>query len=206
MIKYVKPCLFIFVIILHIAIFVSFNFVKKEKKQVVIDTFQMIDFNDNTEEPQAEPDNTPVKAEKQVFTEAEKVIIQKDDSQNTKETESTGGTGGTGGTVESTDGEIEYLPQYKLIKAPVMPVNEIQSKIIYPPLANKQGIEAIVIVELYIDQNGSIKKISILKDPGYGFAEAAINALKGIKCIPGEAANGVKAASIFRYPVRFTLK
>ena len=101
--------------------------------------------------------------------------------------------------------EIEYLPQHKITEVPVLPTDEIKSKIVYPPLANKQGIEGIVYLELYIDQFGSIKKIEVLKDPGYGFADAAVNALNGIKVKPAMA-NGIPVAVKFRYPIRFVLK
>ena len=101
--------------------------------------------------------------------------------------------------------EIEYLPQHKITDVPVLPTDEIKSKMVYPPLANKQGIEGIVYLELFIDQFGTIKKIEVLKDPGYGFADAALKALEGIKVKPAMS-NGVPVAVRFRYPIRFTLK
>ncbi|HOJ64269.1 MAG TPA: energy transducer TonB [Spirochaetota bacterium] len=101
--------------------------------------------------------------------------------------------------------DIDYLPQHKISKLPELPAEEIKSRIVYPPLANKQGIEGIVYLELFIDQNGIIRKIEVLKDPGYGFAEAAIKALQNIKCKPAEA-NGIPVAVRYRYPIRFTLK
>ena len=101
--------------------------------------------------------------------------------------------------------DIDYLPQHKISAVPVLPVQQIRSKVVYPPLANKQGIEGIVYLELFIDQNGIIRKVTILKDPGYGFAQAAVRALMGMKCKPAEA-NGIPAAVRFRYPIRFTLK
>ena len=101
--------------------------------------------------------------------------------------------------------ELEYLPQHMISEMPIIPIKQLNSKKVYPPLANKQGIEGTVFLELYIDQNGNIRNIVILKDPGYGFGEAAIKALKGIKCIPAKA-NGVPVAVRIRYPVRFKLK
>ncbi|HOV14543.1 MAG TPA: energy transducer TonB, partial [Spirochaetota bacterium] len=101
--------------------------------------------------------------------------------------------------------EIDYLPQHKISDVPILPTDEIKSRMVYPPLANKQGIEGIVYLELYIDQFGNIKKIEVLKDPGYGFAEAALKALEGIKVKPAMS-NGVPVAVKFRYPIRFTLK
>ncbi|MCK4797774.1 MAG: energy transducer TonB [Spirochaetes bacterium] len=101
--------------------------------------------------------------------------------------------------------DIDYLPQHKISESPVFPVKQIKSRKLYPPLANKQGIEGTVYLELFIDQTGLIRKITILKDPGYGFAEAAMNAFKGIRCIPAKS-NGIPVAVRFRRSVRFVLK
>jgi protein TonB len=100
---------------------------------------------------------------------------------------------------------IEYLPQHKISVPPLMPVEEIRKRIVYPPLANRQRIEGVVFLELYIDKEGMIRKIVVLKDPGYGFAEAAIKALEGLRVEPAKA-NGVEVAVKFRYPIRFTIK
>ena len=101
--------------------------------------------------------------------------------------------------------EIEYLPQHKISVPPKMPTEEIKSKILYPPLAQRQKIEGVVFLELYIDKHGEIRNIIVLKDPGYGLAEAAINALKGITAAPAEA-NGIPVAVRFRFPIRFKIK
>jgi protein TonB len=101
--------------------------------------------------------------------------------------------------------EPEYLPQFKIEQLPQFPVQEILSKVVYPPLAAKQGLEATVILELSIDKEGRIRKIVVLKDPGFGFAEAAVKALDDIKVVPAQA-GGQAAAVRYRYPIRFTLK
>ncbi|HPO03341.1 MAG TPA: energy transducer TonB [Treponemataceae bacterium] len=100
--------------------------------------------------------------------------------------------------------EIDYLPQHKISQIPEVPSREVLAKIVYPPIALRQKIEAVVYLELFIDQTGRIRKVQILKDPGNGFAEAAVAALEGVVCKPA-AANGVPVAVRFRYPVRFAL-
>ncbi len=99
----------------------------------------------------------------------------------------------------------EYIPQHKISQIPEVPVDEVLDRMVYPPLARKQGLEAVVIVELYIDQFGKVRRVVVLRDPGSGFAQAAVNALKGINCTPAEV-NGIPAAVRYRYPIRFTLK
>lgn len=100
---------------------------------------------------------------------------------------------------------IEYLPQHKISLVPKIPTERILSRIKYPELAAKQGIEGVVYLELYIDRTGVVRNIKVLKDPGFGFAAAALAAMDGVVCQPAEA-NGVPVAVRFRYPVRFTLR
>ncbi len=109
--------------------------------------------------------------------------------------------------VESAPAEeaIVYVPQHKISRIPAIPARRVLERIEYPELAAKQGVEAVVYLELYIDKNGRIRDAVVLKDPGFGFAQAALKALEGIVCEPA-AANGENVAVRFRYPVRFTLK
>jgi protein TonB len=100
---------------------------------------------------------------------------------------------------------IDYVPQHKVSRVPIIPAQRVLDRIQYPDLAAKQGIEAVVYLELHIDREGRIRNIVVLKDPGYGFAQAAVKALEGIVCQPA-AANGEAVAVKFRYPVRFALK
>jgi TonB family protein len=108
-------------------------------------------------------------------------------------------------TSPSAGTEPDYLPQFKITELPVVPVKDVLAKIEYPPLAAKQGIEATVYLELLIDDTGKIRKITVLKDPGYGFAEAAVAALSGLVCGPAKV-EGRAVAVRYRYPVRFALK
>jgi periplasmic protein TonB len=101
--------------------------------------------------------------------------------------------------------EIEYLPQHKISVSPEMPTEEIRKNITYPELARRQKIEGVVFLELYIDQYGEIRNIVVLKDPGYGLAKAALEALKGLTVAPAQA-NGIPVAVRFRYPIRFSIK
>lgn len=101
--------------------------------------------------------------------------------------------------------EPDYLPQHRISQVPEIPTSEIQSRIEYPQMARRQGLEGTVFLELLIDEYGKIRKIEVLRDPGFGFAEAATAALEGITVRPAEA-NGVPVAVRYRYPVRFQLR
>jgi periplasmic protein TonB len=114
-------------------------------------------------------------------------------------------TGAVTGNAGADAEVIDYVPQHKISRIPVIPAQKVLDRIQYPELAAKQGIEAVVYLELHIDRYGKIRNVIVLKDPGYGFAQAAIKALEGIVCQPA-AANGEAVAVKFRYPVRFTLR
>lgn len=100
---------------------------------------------------------------------------------------------------------IEYLPQHRISVAPAIPTEEIRRRVQYPPLANRQGIEGVVYLELFIDAEGVIRRIEILREPGYGLGEAAVAAFEGITVTPAEA-NGAPVAVRYRYPIRFELR
>ncbi|MBN2511031.1 MAG: TonB family protein [Spirochaetales bacterium] len=108
-------------------------------------------------------------------------------------------------TVMEADAPIEYLPQHKISRPPGIPTDRIRENIIYPALANKQKIEGVVYLMLYIDSTGRIRDIEVLKDPGYGLAQAAVAAFEGITCTPAMA-NETPVAVRFRYPIRFSLE
>lgn len=101
--------------------------------------------------------------------------------------------------------EIDYLPQHMISAAPQIPIDEVRENIEYPPLANRQRIEGVVYLELYIDAEGAVRDIKVLRDPGYGLGDAAVNAFDGVTVVPAEA-NGVPVAVRFRFPVRFQLR
>lgn len=102
-------------------------------------------------------------------------------------------------------GAITYLPQSNIDVSPILDKEAFKARVVYPPMAKNMGLEAMVILELFIDQTGTIRKIVVLKDPGNGFAEAAVAAMQGISLKPAMA-GGSPVAVRFRTPVYFTLK
>jgi len=81
----------------------------------------------------------------------------------------------------------------------------LASRVKYPSLAKRQGMEGLVILRLYISSTGKVERIEVEEDPGYGLAEAAIRAFTDLQGEP--AILGGKAVPVtLRYPVRFTLQ
>jgi protein TonB len=103
--------------------------------------------------------------------------------------------------------QIDYLPQHKISAVPVLPEDQIRQATVYPPIARRSGIEGSVFLELFIDHQGNVRQVRILRETpeGRGFGEAAVNAFRGIRGKPAES-NGVPVAVRYRYNITFTLK
>lgn len=186
-----RPLLFSLVIAIHVIVLICVKFsisnaAQEEEKNAEI--FKLVD----VEEFVPPPPPPPVIEKKEVVVNSVKA------SENIQETEK------EVVEVEEAPVEIEYIPQHKISVIPEIPTKTILSKIEYPKMAMKQGIEGVVYLELFIDENGFIRHVNVLKDPGYGFAEAAIAALDGVICKPA-LMNDKPVAVRFRYPVRFVL-
>ena len=183
----VRPLLFSLVIAIHVVVLICVKFsvsnaVQEEEK--VAEIFKLVDV-----EEFVPPPPPPVIEKKEVVVNSVKT------SENIQETEK---------EVVEIEEEIDYVPQHKISVVPEIPTKQILSKIEYPKMAMKQGIEGVVYLELFIDESGNIRRINVLKDPGYGFADAAVAALEGITCKPAMM-NDKPVAVRFRYPVRFVL-
>jgi protein TonB len=103
--------------------------------------------------------------------------------------------------------EEQYLSMGSITKPPVFPEEQIRRNLVYPRIALSSGIEGTVYLQLFIDSQGNIRDIQILRESpeNRGFGEAAVNAFRGIKVIPAEADGRIVGVS-FRYPVRFALR
>ena len=181
-----RPILFSLVIAIHVIVLICVKFSVSsaaQEEEKVAEIFKLVDV-----EEFVPPPPPPVIEKKEVVVNSVKT------SENIQETEKE--------VVEVED--IDYVPQHKISVVQEIPTKAILSKIEYPKMAMKQGIEGVVYLELFIDENGNIRRINVLKDPGYGFAEAAIAALDGITCKPA-LVNDKPVAVRFRYPVRFVL-
>lgn len=190
-----KPFVFFVVILIHCALLYFVNFKEEEtfKEEDYKETkiFKLVDVQEFVPPP-PEPKIIEQKVEvKEQPKASEKIEVTEEKVEEEPKK-------------EEIDPDAEYIPQQKISKVPVFPVKNILSKLEYPKMAKKQGIEGVVLLELFIDKNGKIQKIKVLKDPGNGFAEAAVSAFTGINCVPA-LINGTPCAVRYRYPVRFKL-
>ena len=111
------------------------------------------------------------------------------------------------GTLSAQNPWDSYLPQFRLSVPPVFNERDIAAALVYPPIAQRSGIEGRVIVELFVDRNGRVQQVLILQEnpEGRGFGEAAVRAFMGIRATPAQA-NGEAVSCRYRYPVRFVLR
>ena len=111
------------------------------------------------------------------------------------------------GPIQAVPTWDDYVSQGKVSEVPRFDEREIASSIVFPPIALRSGIEGRVILELFVDRNGAVQRIIVIReDPeGRGFAEAAIKAFTGKQGTPAKA-NGEPVSSRFRYPVVFKIK
>lgn len=94
---------------------------------------------------------------------------------------------------------VENMPE------PIGGLKAIQEKIIYPEIAKRAGIEGKVYVQAFIDENGNVVNAKILKGIGAGCDEAALNAIKETKFIPG-GHNGRTVKTQVSIPIMFKLQ
>lgn len=98
-----------------------------------------------------------------------------------------------------------FLPFSDVLPDPIGGVRGIQEKIIYPEIAKRAGVEGKVIVKAFVDENGTVTKVEILKGIGAGCDEAALNAVMITKFNPGkQRGNPVKVQ--VSIPIVFKLK
>jgi protein TonB len=206
-----KLAIFVVTVAIHLVVIFTITIQTGEKKEREdTSVFKVVDLEEYVPPPpEPEEEEEPEEPEEKVETPQQDTIteevIETEEEVEPIEPEETAPEGPPSPPQQPKQTTIEYLPQHKISVPPRLPTNEIREKITYPPLANRQKIEGVVFLELYIDKEGKIRKIVVLKDPGYGFAEAAMAALEGISVKPAKA-NGVPVAVRFRYPIRFTVK
>ncbi len=81
----------------------------------------------------------------------------------------------------------------------------INSKAKYPVIAREAGIDGTVYLSFVIDKDGKVGDVKVLKDPGYGMGESAMNAVKQMPQWKPAKQNGRVVALQYTIPVKFNL-
>jgi protein TonB len=111
------------------------------------------------------------------------------------------------GSITTTPSWDDYLPIHKVSEPPRFDERDIMASLVYPPIALRSAIEGRVVLELFVDRNGLVQRVSILREEptDRGFGEAAVRAFTGRRGVPAHA-NGEPVSSRYRYPVSFRIK
>jgi len=111
------------------------------------------------------------------------------------------------GSLTTTPSWDDYLPIHKVSEPPRFDERDIMASLVYPPIALRSAIEGRVVLELFVDRNGLVQRVSILREEpaDRGFGEAAIRAFTGRRGAPAMA-NGEPVSARYRYPVSFRIK
>ncbi len=75
---------------------------------------------------------------------------------------------------------VEDMPE------PIGGIAGIQSRIVYPEIAKRAGVQGRVYVRAFVDENGNVQKVELMKGIGAGCDEAAMEAVKKTKFKPGK--------------------
>jgi protein TonB len=100
---------------------------------------------------------------------------------------------------------FEFRPVAEVMPEPIGGIAAIHSKIEYPPFAKRAGIQGKVFVKAYVDENGIVQKVELLKGIGAGCDEEAMNAVKNTRFSPGKQ-RGKPVRVQVTVPIKFVLK
>lgn len=101
--------------------------------------------------------------------------------------------------------EDPYLAFAETMPEPVGGLAAIYKKIVYPPIAKSAGLEGKVYLLIFVNENGSVDNVKVLKGIGGGCEDAAVDAVKAVKYSPGKN-NGVPVKVKLSLAITFKLK
>ena len=107
--------------------------------------------------------------------------------------------------VQATPAESSSEPVETEFGAAVAPSFLHREMPVYPVFARKLGREGRVVLRLTIDARGNLIDVEVVETAGYGFMEAAVDAVKKSTFLPAKK-KGKPVASRALLPVRFTLR
>ncbi len=81
--------------------------------------------------------------------------------------------------------ESPYFVAVEEMPEPIGGLSSIQSKIVYPEIARRAGIDGKVFVLAFVDESGNVTNAEVVKGIGSGCDEAALDAVLQTKFKPG---------------------
>ncbi len=100
---------------------------------------------------------------------------------------------------------VPYKEYADFMPEPIGGLTELQKKVVYPEIERRAQVEGKVLVKAYIDEDGNVAKVEIVKGVDEGLNEAALNAVEKTKFKPGmQRGKPVKVKVII--PIVFKLR
>jgi len=101
----------------------------------------------------------------------------------------------------------DFLHAHHVSVPPSFDERSIATALVFPPQALRSGIEGRVMLELFVDRDGAVQHVRILREEpeGWGFGEAAQRVFAGRRGSPAVVDGGPVAAR-FRYPISFRIR
>ena len=96
-------------------------------------------------------------------------------------------------------------PREMAFGSAIGPTFRKQTQPVYPSQARRRGKEGTVLLRLSISERGELTQVEVLDDPGHGFSEAAMEAVRNSSFNPAHH-NGRPTAVRATLPIRFTLR
>jgi protein TonB len=106
-----------------------------------------------------------------------------------------GKPGGTG---------FQPVPARDLSSLPVPPKSGIRIPP-YPEEAKREGIEGVVLLQVFIGRDGRVSRVRVVKDPGGGLGEVARQAMLQETWTPARDRQGNPVDTVIPYKYRFVL-
>ena len=97
-----------------------------------------------------------------------------------------------------------YKPFAQVMPEPKDGLQSVYSKIKYPAEAQKAGVQGKVYLLVYINENGGVDDVKVLRGIGAGCDEAAVDAVKSTQFNPGKD-NGVAVKVKLSLAITFKL-
>lgn len=117
-----------------------------------------------------------------------------------------------GNTLSKAPDNLQMKPGEENLPAPAeefqvstWPQLQNDVRIPYPREAKQKGIEGPVVMDLYIAEDGRVKRATLVSGPGYGLNEAALEAARQFIFSPGRVGRGAVPV-VIRYTYRFSIQ
>ena len=88
--------------------------------------------------------------------------------------------------VEEEEVEPVFFVAVEEMPEPIGGIGAIQSKIVYPEIAKRAGVQGRVYVKAYVDESGRVNKVELIRGIDAGCDEAAMDAVKSVMFKPGK--------------------